>query len=62
MLINNLVYFPALGVNKLPVNVIISPAPNTLTAERSVVIMGVEAAVKMNSQLGAVQVPSSDTR
>lgn len=62
LLIISLVDFPGLGVNKEPSNVRILPAPKEIVEERSVVIMGVAASVKVNSQLGAVQVPSSETR
>ena len=62
MLIINLVYLPALGANNEPSNVRRSLAPNEIVEDRSVVIMGVAASVKVNSQLEAVHVPSSDTR
>ena len=62
MLIINLVNLPAFGVSYDPLKVRISPAPKDIVEERSSVIIGVVAELKLNLQLEAVQVPSSETR
>lgn len=61
LLIISLVYFPELGVRFDPLKIRFSPATKDLAEDRSVVIIGVTAGLKVNLQL-EVQFPSSETR